>query len=209
MRKSTIVDLKRFKFLQSILANKVFILLCLLMFLGVLVGIITYDSNNETKNIASKMLEDFIKHHSSASFIKILMSSFMTVLLFLLVLFASGTSMLGVVLAPLFISFLGFRYGCLSSYLYSSYAIKGIAFCAVLIIPPAVIYTIALMFAARYSMEFSCELAKLTFPKYGVSNLCDSFKVYSGKNLVIVFALLLSSVLDAVLSKFFYYSLIL
>ncbi len=209
MRKSTIVDLKRFKLLQSIGANKILLLLCTLLFAGILIGTLSYGTNNEILNMSSKLLADFTKHHSSMSFGKILITSFMSSTVFLLAMFACGTSMLGVVLSPLLVLFLGFRYGCLSAYLYSAYGIKGIAFCAVLLIPPAVIYIIGLLFAAKYSIALSCEIAKLTFPKYGVANLCDSFKVYCAKYAVIIFVILLSSVLDAVLSKFFYASLIL
>ena len=77
---------------------------------------------------------------------------------------------------------------------------KGIAFNAVLIIPSAFVFVIALLLASRESMRFSILIAKISLPGSASVNLSFDFKNYCGRYLFIVLIALASALTDAVLS---------
>ena len=154
-------------------------------------------------------VERFVSLRSGESFLSVALSSFMGSALVLLVIFAAGTSMMGVVLVPFLAVLRGVFYGGVSALLYSEYAVKGIAFNAVLIVPSAFIFVVALLLAARESVRFSLLIAKMSLPGSPSVNLAFDFKNYCGRYLFIALIALASALTDAVLSCSFMDSLIL
>ena len=65
----------------------------------------------------------------------------------------------------------------------------------------AVLLTVALILAARESVKFSLNLANLTLPTATPKILFYDFKDYCARYLVISVILLLSAILDAVISR--------
>ena len=176
---------------------------------GVAVGIFTESKLKVLSNYSALYLERFISLRSGESFLSIALSSFMGSALVLLILFAAGTSILGVIFVPFLAVFRGVFYGGISALLYSEYAVKGIAFNAVLIIPSAFVFVIALLLASRESMRFSILIAKISLPGSASVNLSFDFKNYCGRYLFIVLIALASALTDAVLSCSFLDSLML
>ena len=111
--------------------------------------------------------------------------------------------MLGVVLVPVAAVLRGIIYGGVSAFLYSQYTVKGIAFNAVLIIPSAFVFVIALLLASRESVRFSLLIARISLPATPAVNLSYDFKNYCGRYLLISLIALASALTDAVLSCFF------
>lgn len=209
MRKGKVLSLKNFKLTEFVTKNNILAVLVVLIIAGVSVGIFTESRIQVLSNYSTTYVERFIALRSGESFLSVALSSFMSSALVLLMLFAAGTSMLGVILVPFIAALIGLFYGGISALLYSEYSVKGIAFNAVLIVPYAFVFLIALLLAGRESMRFSLLMAKMTLPGSPSVNLAFDFKNYCGRYLFIAFILLASALTDAVLSCSFLDSLML
>ena len=209
MQKGKVLSLKNFKFMDFAARNNILTVLVVLIAGGVSIGIFTQSKIQLLSEYSADYLERFIALRSGESFVSVAFSSFMGSALVLILLFAAGTSMLGVVLVPLLAALRGVFFGGVSALLYSQYSVKGIAFNAVLIIPSAFVFVIALLLAARESMRFSVLIAKISLPGSPSVNLAFDFKNYCGRYLFIALIALASALTDAVLSCSFLDSLIL
>ena len=209
MRKGKVLSIKNFKLTEFVTKNNILAVLVVLIIAGVSVGIFTESRIQVLSNYSTTYVERFLALRSGESFLSVALSSFMSSALVLLMLFAAGTSMLGVILVPFIAALIGLFYGGISALLYSEYSVKGIAFNAVLIVPSAFVFLIALLLAGRESMRFSLLMAKMTLPGSPSVNLAFDFKNYCGRYLFIAFILLASALTDAVLSCSFLDSLML
>ena len=209
MRKGKVLSLKNLKFTEFIAKNNILAVLVILITAGIAVGIFTESKLQVLSRYSASYVERFVALRSGESFLSVALSSFMSSALVLLALFAAGTSMLGVILVPFLAALRGVFYGGVSALLYSGYSVKGIAFNAVLIVPSAFVFVIALLLAARESMRFSLLIAKMSLPGAPSVNLSFDFKNYCGRYLFIALIALASALTDAVLSCSFLDSLIL
>ena len=137
MQKGKVLSLKNFRFAEFVAKNNILTILVVLITAGVTVGIFTESKLQVLSRYSASYIERFIALRSGESFASVALNSFMSSALVLLVLFAAGTSMLGVVLVPILAAVRGVFFGGVSALLYSQYSVKGIAFNAVLIIPSA------------------------------------------------------------------------
>ena len=209
MRKGKVLSLKNFRFTEFVAKNNILAVLVVLITAGVAVGIFTESKLQVLSQYSASYVERFAALRSGESFVSVVLSSFMRSALILLLLFAAGTSMLGVILVPFLAALQGVFYGGISALLYSEYSVKGIAFNAVLIVPSAFVFVVALLLAARESMRFSLIIAKMSLPGSPSVNLSFDFKNYCGRYLFIVLIALASALTDAVLSCSFLDSLML
>ena len=209
MRKGKVLSLKNFKLAEFIAKNNVLAALVILITAGIAVGIFTEPKLQMISKYSATYVERFVSLRSGESFLSVALSSFMGSALVLLVIFAAGTSLMGVVIVPFLAVLRGVFYGGVSALLYSEYAVKGIAFNAVLIVPSAFIFVVALLLAARESVRFSLLIAKMSMPGSPSVNLAFDFKNYCGRDLFIALIALASALTDAVLSCSFMDSLIL
>lgn len=203
MKKGIILNLKRIKLLDFITINHIFLLMCLIYIAGIAIGSVIYPENKTVSVLTIDYFNNFISYHNGDSFLSEVLFSIFTYLTVLLCFFLSGASMLGVVIVPFLICWQGIACGNLSSYLYSEYALKGIAFNAIILIPSCLIFSACCFFAARESINFSLLLARLSFPKTKPANLYIDFKKYCGKYLVFIIISVLCTVIDILLSTFF------
>lgn len=209
MRKGKVLNLSGFRITQFISKNSSLIILALFFLIGVILGTFLCDDYSYLTEYSSRYLTDFIAERSGKGFLNILLSSFSGSLLALAVNFILGASMLGVVLVPFSVGVNGFLYGCVTAFIYSQYSLKGIAFNAVMILPSAIVFMIALVLAAIESVRFSLITARLTLPRSAPSNLFYDFKNYCGKYAVFCVVVLISAVIDAVISCSFMGSFVL
>ncbi len=203
MRKGVIVSLKRIKLLDFITINHIFILMCVIFIAGIAIGSVIYPENETVSGLTIDFFDSFIEYHSSASFVSKILFSFLTYLTVLLFLYLSGTSMLGVAVVPFIICWQGIAFGNLSSFLYSEFSLKGIAFNAIILVPSCLIFSVCSFFAAKESINFSLLLARLSLPKTKPANIYVDFKRYCGKYLLFVAVCFVCTILDALLSAFF------
>ena len=207
MRRSTVVNLNRVKFAQFLGKNHLIILLTLMFVFGVAAGSVTIAKSQNILKLSEYFLNIYLSQRTGVSFFSVLFGSFFTSLLTLLFVFVSGASMLGVITVPIWVALRGFLYGTVSSYLYSEYSVRGIAFNAVMVIPSAVVFVISFLLAAKESVKFSVIMAKLTLPRSKPVNLYIDFRNYCARYTFFCVAILISALIDAVLScsfiKFF------
>lgn len=186
-----------------IIENNLLIILSLFFIAGLCFGVFTFDKYDFLKEFSGGYIEDFINSRTDYSFLHITFSSFFDSLLFVLVVFAFGASLLGIVFVPLAVCFKGYIFGCIAALLYSEYALKGVAFHAVIILPASIVFLIAFILCALESVRFSLILAKLTFPTCVPQNLSYVFKNYCSRYLLYCLIILFSALIDALISTNF------
>lgn len=205
----TVFRLDTFKTVDFLKKNSILVILVFLFIVGLTVGIFTSAQLDSLNEFSVSYLEDFISTRNGTAFFSIVINSFMSSGLMILIVFACGTSLLGSVLIPIAVFFRGTLYGGVLSVLYSQYSLKGIAFNAVIIIPSAMVFVIALILASRESFRFSLIIAKLFIPSTLPINLSYDFKNYCGRYIFICLTAFLSAIIDAVISRSFLTSFLL
>lgn len=203
MRKGIIVNLKKLKLFDYVTLNKIFIVLCAVFIAGLAIGSIVFSKNKQLLQYTESFFKSYISVHSDNAFIKKFLLCFLRYLIVLILYFLSGSSMFGVAVTPFITVWQGILFGSVSSYLYGTYGLSGIAFNAIILIPSAVIFTVCCFFAARYSIDFSLSLAKLTLPRSKPCSLYINFKNYCGKYLIFMALSLMCAIIDVVLNLLF------
>ncbi len=203
MRRGKVLNLSRFRLNEFLLKNGLFTVLCILFIAGIILGSVIWDNTSNLTNFSRDNFTDFLNSRSQNQFFRIFIDSFLSSLTVAAIIFISGSSMFGVVLVPSILIYEGFTYGSLSAFVYSQYALKGIAFNAVLLLPFSCILTLTLIALSVESVKFSFSLGKLTLPSTVPQNLFFSFKIYFLKFIVFSVFILLSAVIDALLSSAF------
>lgn len=204
MQRGTVVNINNFKcVLKFFKDNKSHLLLSGFFVLGLLLGIYFNLRFSLFENWNKEYIQEYISERSGSNFFKITISSFFNSMLFIFLAFSFGGSIFGVFLVPVCVALKGVLYGGVTSFLYSQYGLQGIAFNAVLIIPPAFVFLFGFLFASLEALDFSLTVLKLTFPKSVSTNLYFKFKKYCMKYLVISLIVLLSGIFDALISTNF------
>jgi hypothetical protein len=117
--------------------------------------------------------------------------------------FISGTSVVGTVLSPCVLLWQGFYFGVLATHLYAVYALKGIAFNAILLIPSNAVFALVLIFSSQEAIRFALLLTK-NFTPQGVSvSIFENFKIYCKKFSYFLLLTLFSALADGILSTYF------
>lgn len=196
MQRGRVLNLSKYQVLSFLKANSYFLSAFLFLGIGVVFGLIFFDDFKIISYFLERFFTDFISLRRDGSFLKIVISSFIKSIFIFLFLFISGTSLFGVVTVPLMLSFSGFFYGCAVAYLYSSYALKGVAFNAVIFLPSSIILILFMVFAARHAMIFSLGIAKLTLPASLGGDLFLQFKDFSLKFLFITLGSISAALVD-------------
>lgn len=203
MRRGTVLSLKRLGLSEFIVKSNISVLLTLLLAAGVAAGAA---SGNGLKGFSELSLEyfgRFITERTDTSFPAVFIGSFVSRAIILMLVFAMGTSLLGVVLAPAAAVFHCMLYGSFSATLYSEYSVRGIAFNAVLVIPCETIFAVALLLAVRESVKLSLVVAGLTLPNTPAGNLSADFRAFCNKYLLICLPVLLSALAEAAMLRAF------
>ncbi len=203
MRKGIIVNLKRFKLLDYVTLNKIFIILCVMFIAGIALGSTVLSKSGWLSQATEAFFKSYITLHNNGTFVKKLLFSFLSYLIVLILYFLSGSSMLGVAVTPFITLWQGIFCGSISSQLYATHGLSGIAFNAIILIPPTAIFTVCCFFAARYSIDFSLLIAKLTLPRSKPASLYISFKDYCSKYLIFLSISLICAIIDIILNLLF------
>ncbi len=201
MHYGTVLKLRGYKSFFSFLQNNYWLLISATFFVvGLAFGVFSFGKYTLVLEWSKDFISEFIVLRSSSSFLKVVVDSFLSSMLFIVLIFICGTSLFGLGLVPVFVTVRGFLYGSVTALLYSEYSLKGIAFHAVLVMPSAVFFIIALIIAAVESIRFSFVFSRLTLPNSMPVNLSVNFKRYCYKYLLLCILILLSAVADALIS---------
>lgn len=201
MQRGTVVNLKHFKIgFDFLKQNWKLILLTLCFIVGIILATFSINKTGyifKQLNLAS---QNFIKLRLGKDFLKIFFKSLLINFGFLLSIFVFGSSVNGVTLVPVVIGLKGYLLGYLISYIYSMFELKGIAFCALIIIPPTVISVICLFVFSKFAMCFSLRVINVTMPNNGNKNLNLQFKQFVKQLFLCLIPIIFSAVCDGWLS---------
>ena len=200
MKRSTVLNLRQIGITDFLNKNKIFLLMAITFAVGCIAASFIYPENKKLQGIISDYFLNFLSHRIDKKFFNVFISSFLELAFYMLVIFLGGSSMFGVVLIPFIVLIRGLYYGGFSALLYSEFALKGVAFNALVFIPPALIFTLCIFFAAKESINFSLRLARISLSNSLPSNISVEFKNYSGKYILFLFVSLISALIDAGLS---------
>lgn len=203
MKKGMIVNLKKLKILDYVTLNKIFIALCMLFFTGIILGSTVLSDNSLLSKNTESLFKDYIYVHNSGAFFKKLFFCFLRYFFILILYFLSGASLLGVVVVPFITVWQGILFGAISSYIYHTFGLSGIAFNAIILIPTSAIFTVCCFFAAKNSIRFSLSIAKLTLPRSRPASLYIDFKDYCVKFAIFISISLICAILDIILNLLF------
>ena len=196
MQHGRVLNLSKNQIISFIKENAMSIICVLLLVIGASFGIGLIGRFQTVTYLCENFFKEYISLRQNSSYFNIVLSSYLKSLLLFLFVFISGTTLFGTVGAPLFIGLNGFVYGSAVAYLYSGFALKGVAFNAVIFLPSNLLLIIFLIFASRYAMEFSICLARLTFPNSMQGDLFIQFKEYSLKFLFLILGSVSAALLD-------------
>lgn len=198
MQRGRVLNLSKFQILGFLKANAYSLIGCLFLGLGVTLGLILFNDFEVFPTLLEKFFGSYIDLRQSSKFLKIVFHSYFQSLLLFLFLFISGTTLFGVVTVPLITSLCGFFYGSAVAYLYATFALKGVAFNAVIFLPSSLVLLIFIIFTARLAMMFSLQIARLTMPNTMQGDLYLQFKEYSIKFLLLTLGGFSAALLDGV-----------
>lgn len=203
MKPGGVVSLKRINSFNFFGKNRLIILMCCAFVVGVIVGTIPFFRETGTTEISHKLFEFYINQRQGLTYFNVFFSALIESFIVAIAFFTLGASVTGVVVSPLMCCCIGIYFGCISSYAYSAFALKGVAFNAIILIPSALGFCICSFFAAKDSFCFSAVILKLLLPKSRPSNLSSEFRSYCGKYIIIVGFYIVVSLIDAAVSTLF------
>ena len=203
MKKGTVLRLRGSGLFSFISQNGLLLFLILLLSAGIVLGVFLQSRVRFLSMYTESYLTRYIQMRSEHTFFRIALDSYLSALFSMLLLFAAGSSMLGSVLVPVAAITKGVLLGAFPALLYSQYAVKGIAFHAVLVLPPALLFLIVYLLSVRESFQFSVMMARLSLSGTGCGDLSGHFKNYCGRYLVLSLFAIFTAVFDAVLSLSF------
>ncbi len=200
MQKGRVLSLRRFGIAEFLSRNAFLISILAVLILGIVLGIFLFDNFENISDYSAKYITEYITKRTDTSFLKIIAVSFVESFAVLFVFFILGSSLFGIITVPFAVAVKGFMQGGVTAYIYSQYALKGIAFNAIIYIPSTILFLIVLLLASRESIKFSLKITSLTVPKTMPSNLAFDFKDYSIKYLLYMALCLLSALIDSILA---------
>ncbi len=204
MNKTTVVQFKTASIAALFRESYVLLIMFASYIFGAILGASLLNTSDAVNAKAKVLFESFKSARVDSSFFSTFLSSVMSWLPFMLILFVCGTCIVGMVILPLFICYKGFCYGALAGYIYSSFSFSGIIFILILIIPGTIIGAFGLFFAGKKSFNFSLILAKSVLPRsreYSMYNILIHYCKGFAFLLIITFV---SALVDATLSTAFF-----
>ena len=201
MQRGTVVNLKHFKIgFDFLRQNWKLILLTLCFIVGIILATFSTNKSGYIFKQLKLASQNFIELRLSKDFLKIFLKSFLIDFVFLLAIFVLGSSINGITLVPVIIGIKGYLLGNLIGYIYSVYELKGIAFCALIVIPPSIISVICLFNFSKFAMCFSLRVISVTMPNTLNKNLNLQFKQFVKLLFIYLLPIIFSALCDGWLS---------
>ncbi len=171
------------------------ILICIISIIAIILGCIIYKRYNN--NIATEFCSDFILKLKSESFFDIFSYLIKLDLLFLVITFFIGTSLIGAPLTIFPVIIKSFFIGYFNSFIYCEYELKGILFSLIFIFPLFTILTTSLI----YSVNESFYMSKYVFYRLSNKNTADiiTIKLYLLRYLFLFVISFISILIDSLL----------
>lgn len=178
-------------------------LIIVLFFLGLLYGaVLSSASSQDTLDKLSFVTQGFMSKRAEQSLFYTFFNSLASSAILLLLLFVFGFSAIAQPVSLLVPVFRGLGLGVSMGYFYLNDGFKGAAFCLLLIVPQALISTLALVLGTRESIRFSNTFFSILLPKKEIET-DGAFRLYFTKFGVLFCILLIAAVIDCICTFLF------
>lgn len=177
--------------------------LMILLFVGVLIGSLTLSHmSEENLNNMTFITQGFFKSRTEQTLLQTLWTSFSSAGGILLACFIMGFCAVSQPVELIVPIFRGIGLGTSISYLYLAFGLKGLFVTLIMILPHALISSVAILLAVRESVRMSNVFSRYGFSEKEISDR-PSISLYLLKFLILFVIIALSSFLDGVLSYLF------
>ena len=184
--------------------NIILITMFLSVVMGIVIGSLLIRNGwfAEQFNFAS-VFKNFVSQRSSLSTFKIILFSASSNLGYLCLAYFIGLFAFGTPFSFVLLISKGIGIGTVCGYLYSVFGLKGVAFAILIILPNAFISSVVLSYACNMSYMLSKRLLNIFIKEDICCSLKPVFSKYSSRYLVFILLMLISSIVDAVMSSVF------
>ncbi|WMJ23127.1 stage II sporulation protein M [Paludicola sp. MB14-C6] len=178
--------------------NYIFLAIILLFIVGMIYGTLLIKSQSgsllKQLNIITK---EYVGSHRTQSIISLMINSFLSSALFLVIPYLLGYSAIGqagTLFVPLF---KGLGLGATLGNLYLTYGLKGIGYSALIIVPQTAIALFAIIIGCRESIKLSNMFFISILPDREKMVTSSTVKMYNIKFLILLSFIVLSALVDA------------
>lgn len=182
--------------------NWLMYLLVVLFFIGLVIG--SFSVKNSENFFVAKLSDyymNYLQEKSTYSFLSIFLNTFLLSLTAVTASFFVGLCAVGVPFVAAIPAISGVIIGVVSGYIYESFLLKGLGYCAIIIFPAAAIAVGAIIFSCKESMLMSKNMLALL--GNGRISQQQSFKKYCLKFLIYVSVCAFGALIEAMLSNLF------
>lgn len=183
--------------INNIMDEKYKILITIISVISILSGCIIYKYYLSEE--LNAICENYLTIIQTGSFIEIFLTLIKIEVLFYIIIFSIGTTMLGtpIVMFPIIIKCIIIGY--FSSYIYATYEIKGILFCLVLLYPYLAITTTTHIIATNESIYMSKYVLNLVLNKKTADDI--SLRLYLIRYFILVMINLICVIVNSFIIK--------
>lgn len=164
MKINAVITPKKLNIKENTLSkNKITVTTFLIMILGIIFGAVFYNfAHSELKNNLEIAFRSFNDDFINKSKPEILSGLLLTALVYIVLVFLFSTSVIG---APFIYSLTFFKLlglGTLVSYIYSSYGLKGVEYCILILLPGKFFMILGSLILTDSSVYFSRSIRKIS-----------------------------------------------
>lgn len=199
------IEMKRAK--NSIIKQKkVYLFLFVLIFIGMLAGgLFWFVISNEDKLLVSSDLTNFfnlIKDGTNINYTASLFNSIITNLLYIILIWLLGISIIGLPIILVMLAFKSFIVGFSISSIIAIYGFKGILGALVYVFPHQIVFLLLLILLGFYAMSFCIKLFKYLFLKQ-IINFKNTMRKYLKILIISCITAVIISLFETFISTFF------
>ena len=171
---------------------------------GLISGSLIVGGYSETSETAlDVVISGFIDVRTGQSILTTFYNSLVSTVPLLIITFILGLCAIGVPFIPFISVFRGLGLGISMGYLYAFQGLKGIGYCALIIIPPAIVSSIAIILACKEALRFSSIIFMSMTSKGNKTGKIPDMKKYCLRFCVFLFLLIAAVIIDACFSSAF------
>jgi hypothetical protein len=147
----------------------------------------------------NEIIKASITRRSSAGFLMLFLDSFAPILFYFVMCFTFGLCAVGVPLISFLPVIKGFGVGLISSYIYSTFSVRGVCYCLLIYFPAQIISSALLVYACNEGYYMAADIFSLLRENADISEK-NAFKLYVTRFLLLTGFGVLTALLDCLLS---------
>lgn len=180
------------------------LLSCAFFVIGVIAGCTASGTYGDgTSGALDIIINGFISLKSDETMAQTFFSSLGSTVPLMLVVFILGFCALGIPLISLSAAFRGIGIGAMLGYMYAFYGVKGISYCLLLVIPPALLSIPAIILACKEAMRFSGIVFSFISKTNGRNDKFPDMRKYCLRFVVFLLALIAAALVDCLFTLLF------